>query len=121
MIGGCSVILLPVFERKKREDGMTRRQREKYTVGGVELIDVRNRNEFRVLDALREVLPTMDSKIVTEAFVRDVYACALNQLPARYAQAGTIVLREPVRSKTVREAVAAAIQRTLNNPKGNRK
>jgi len=90
------------------------RRRDKYLVAGVDLSDVRNRNETRVAEAMRLVLEECGNlKLDTEA-LQDVYACALNQLSARYVQSGTIILRDPVEPQEIREAVEGALQQVMN-------
>lgn len=88
----------------------------KYTVGGVNLSAIRNRNEIRVVKALREVLKHCETPLPPQT-VMDIYASALNELPARYTQTGTIVLGDPVREETIAIAVKNAIDRVLAHPK----
>ncbi len=52
--------------------------------------------------------------------IRDIYAYALNQLEPRYAQRGTIILRDPVRKEKVAAVVDEAITLVINNPKSGR-
>ncbi|MDR2124765.1 MAG: late competence development ComFB family protein [Desulfovibrio sp.] len=92
-------------------------KRENYIFAGTDLYTVRNRNELRVLKSMaanREIQACSDPD---GNRIRDIYAMALNLLPPRYTQSGTIVLREPVRKNVVDEAVREAVQRILNNPK----
>lgn len=88
-----------------------------YTVAGIDLTGVRNRNETRVAECMRQVLEELGDPALTPKAVQDAFAFALNQLPARYAQYGTIVLREPVRKEDVRAAVEESLRRVLDNPK----
>ena len=92
-------------------------QHGKYVVDGVDMFMVRNRNEFRVAECMREALETMKDTYFSEKTLQDVYAYSLNQLPARYTQSGTIVLRDPVRKETVRKIVREAFDLIINNPK----
>jgi hypothetical protein len=48
--------------------------------------------------------------------IQDMYALALNKLPARYIQEGTIVLNEPVTDTEVELAVKRAIQTVREKP-----
>ena len=90
---------------------------DRYQVGGVDFFEVRNRNEARVVEKLREALTELGNPELPEKVLRDAYALALNQLPARYTQSGTIVLREPIRESHLREAVAKALSQVLAYPK----
>lgn len=90
---------------------------ERYHLGGLDFFNVRNRNETRVLEKLREALAELGNPELPEKVLRDAYALALNQLPSRYAQSGTIVLREPIRESHLREAVAKALSQVLAYPK----
>ncbi len=90
---------------------------EKYMVDGVDMSELRNRNEVRVAECMREELATMIDSAFSEKDLQDVYAYSLNQLPARYAQRGTIVLRDPVNKDDVRTVVSEAFEHILRNPK----
>ncbi len=79
--------------------------------------DIRNRNESRVRAAIGEALADMGHANMPEEMVRDIFAYALNQLPARYAQPGTIVLRDPVRKEHIRDVVTKAVLHIMQNPK----
>ena len=54
---------------------------------------------------------------LTEKDYQDIYALALNRLPARYCQKGTIVVGEPVREADVEEAVRDAFDTVIRRPK----
>ncbi len=90
---------------------------DRYQVGRVDFFEVRNRNEARVVEKLREALAELGNPELPEKVLRDAYALALNQLPARYTQSGTIVLREPIRESHLREAVGKALSQVLAYPK----
>ena len=90
---------------------------DKYVVDGVDMSSLRNRNESRVADCMREELATMIDNAFTEKDLLDVYALSLNMLPARYTQKGTIVLREPVSKDSVRAIVRNAFEQVLQHPK----
>ncbi len=91
--------------------------KETYTVAGADLTGVRNRNETRVAECMREVLGDLGDPALEPKAVQDAFAFALNKLPARYIQSGTIVLRDPVRKEEIRSAVEDALRRVLDNPK----
>jgi len=92
--------------------------RDKYVVFGVDLYDVRNRNEQRIAKSMIEAITKerLENKL-NSSDIRDIYAYALNQLEARYAQSGTIILRDPVRKEKIDKAVAEAITLVMNHPK----
>ncbi|MFW5931406.1 MAG: late competence development ComFB family protein, partial [Desulfosalsimonas sp.] len=48
--------------------------------------------------------------------IQDIYALALNMLPARYTQQFSIVLKDPVTDQEVSEALHKAVQRVRDNP-----
>ncbi len=91
--------------------------KQSYEIDKVDLSGIRNRNEQRVIKALRKVLEDMPNYTPDEKDIRDIYALTLNALPARYAQSGTIVLRDPVREEQIATVVSAAIVRIMENPK----
>ena len=90
----------------------------------LELIDfsgVRNRNEKMVLNALESFLTTERGnsyrELLSQKDFRDIFALALNKLPARYAQPGTIILGNPVREDDALQSVLDAFDTVLSNPK----
>ena len=89
----------------------------RYMLGNIDLFAVRNRNEVRVIEKMREALAELGNPELPVKALLDAYALALNLLPARYAQSGTIVLRDPIRENHLREAVAKAISQVLVYPK----
>lgn len=89
----------------------------RYIIAGIDVSDIRNRNEIRIVEKMREVLEQMGNPSMEPQVLRDAYALALNLLPARYKQSGTIVLREPIRESHLREAAARAIKQVLAKPK----
>lgn len=83
---------------------------------GVDLSSIRNRNEHRVAAVLNSALG--DAHCHPDPLdIQDMYALALNLLPARYIQKGTIVLREKVTGKDIEEAVRQAIEAVSQQPK----
>ncbi len=86
-------------------------------IRGVDLARIRNKNEVRVARLFEKVmvedsLPAMDS-----LDIQDAYALALNLLPSRYRQAGTIVLSEPVKDSHIESAIRRAIRTVQDRPK----
>jgi hypothetical protein len=49
--------------------------------------------------------------------MQDIYALALNQLPARYAQQGTIIIGNSVRKSDAVQAVMEAFETVRRRPK----
>ncbi len=83
---------------------------EKYSIRGTKLFWVRNRNELRVIQEMERVLgehPDFKPAILD---LEDIYALALNKLPARYTQRGSIVLQEPVRDEEIADAIRDAVE-----------
>ena len=91
--------------------------RDKYTVAGFNLYHIRNRNEQRVIRCLLDEIKHLGLTDISQNMVEDSYALALNNLPARYTQQGSIVLRDPVKKAVIKDAVAASLKHVLNNPK----
>ena len=89
----------------------------KFVIAGVDVSDVRNRNEARVAEKMQLALNSMGNPEMSPQALRDAYALALNLLPARYKQSGTIVLREPIRESHLEEATMRALKQVLNHPK----
>jgi hypothetical protein len=69
---------------------------KKYEVGGVPLENIRNRNELRVIKLMPQVLAEHLDYRPSYLDIQDIYALALNNLPPRYRQHGSIVIRDPV-------------------------
>ena len=91
--------------------------RDKYKMGDVDFFNIRNRNEGRVIQALRELLQKRGSPLISEKDLQDIYALALNVLPPRYTQRGTIVLRDPVTKHEIYLAVEDAYDQVVDRPK----
>jgi hypothetical protein len=81
-----------------------------YTISGVDVSDIRNRNEVRIVEKVKEALEQMGGPELSPQTLRDIYAFVLNLLPARYKQRGSIILCEPFRESHLREAVSRAIK-----------
>ena len=87
-----------------------------YTFGKVSLYKIRNRNEVRVIKLLGEVLREYPDYSPEPLDIEDIYALALNKLPAHYVQAGSIVLQDPIDDTTIRDALRHAIQSVRQRP-----
>jgi hypothetical protein len=90
----------------------------RYQVNGVDLSRIRNRNERRVLSQMQALLPEYSDFEPDILAIQDIYALALNLLPARYTQQFSIVLKDPVDEEAVQDAVRQAIERVRANPTG---
>lgn len=90
---------------------------EQYTIAGIDFLTVRNRMEQRVLKAIESILAEPPGYRPEEDDLQDIYALALNSLPARYAQSGSIILRDPVKDETVMLAVREAFAKVIQHPK----
>ncbi len=96
-----------------------RKQRDAdYMLNGVDLSRVRNRNETRVIECMKEVLEEYPGFSPGMIDIQDIYALALNLLPARYTQEFSIVLREHVDRERIKQAVRQAVERVRDNPTG---
>ena len=78
---------------------------------------VHNRNESRVLKELKKLYAELPSAARDPKAIQDVYALALNSLPARYTQPGSIVLRDPVRIEHIQAAIREAANTVVGQPK----
>lgn len=92
------------------------RQLEKYTLRGHSLFGIRNKNEVRVIAQMERILQEDPGFNPEPLDFEDIFALALNKLPARYVQHGSIVLGEPVRDVDVADAVRYAISVVRDNP-----
>ncbi len=91
---------------------------QNYQLQGVNLYSVRNRNEVRVIEEMNSIISQENGEVAySEEELYDIYAYALNRLPARYAQLGTIVLRDPVKKEMIRAVVEEAFKVIRSNPK----
>lgn len=81
----------------------------------VDLGSIKNKNEKRVVLAMERILEEMHWN--PEALdIQDIYALALNNLPPRYVQDGTIVFNEPVRSVDIERVVREAVNKVKSSP-----
>jgi hypothetical protein len=96
-------------------------RQKSYQFAGMDLSSIRNRNERRVIAFLPEIFkeyPDFEQSIIN---VQDVYALALNQLPARYTQSFSIVLDDHVDEGRIKDAIRYAIKKVRDNPTGPEK
>ena len=88
-----------------------------YQINGYSLEHVRNRNEPRVVEILREELPGAPKFCGCRICVEDAYAAALNAMTPQYAQVGSIILRKQPTQDEMRQLVIGAIERVRSHPK----
>ncbi len=85
-------------------------------VHGADVTGVHNRNEKRVAARLEAILAASSDYRPQDLDVQDIFALALNLLPSRYAQRGSIVLNEPVSDDEIDAAIRAALARVRERP-----
>lgn len=82
----------------------------------VDLSRINNRNEIRVIQAMDSIMSEMKDWEPEALDIQDIYALALNRLPPRYVQEGTIVFNEPVRKEEVEKVVREAVRVVKESP-----
>lgn len=90
--------------------------KEKYRMGKISLYKIRNRNELRVIKLIPEILKRYKKFKPDIIDIQDIYALTLNNLPARYAQDGVIVLKEKVNNAEIQDAIREAIKIVRERP-----
>ncbi|MBF0238144.1 MAG: late competence development ComFB family protein [SAR324 cluster bacterium] len=90
---------------------------DKYKYRGISLYKIRNRNELRVINLLPKILDEFDGYDPDTLDIEDIYALVLNKVPPRYAQIGSIVLREELSDGKIEEAIRDAVRTVMGNPK----
>lgn len=85
-------------------------------VNGVNLTKIRNKNEVRVARLLEKMLAAEGDSVSDPLDIQDIYALALNILPSRYRQVGTIVLSEPVKDTHIESAIRRAMRTVQERP-----
>ncbi len=88
----------------------------RYIFGNTSLYRIRNRNELRVIKNLPNILQEHPGYKLDTLDIQDIYALALNKLPAHYVQEGSIILHEPVDDTMIRDAIREAFQIVIQNP-----
>ena len=91
--------------------------RDKYKMGDLDFFNIRNRNEGRVIRTLTAYLQKKGNTLLSDKDLQDIYALALNALPPRYTQRGTIVLIDPVTKAAIYAAVEDAYDMVVERPK----
>ena len=87
-----------------------------YEANGVPLGSIRNRNEERVVKLMPAVLAEFLDYKPSYLDIQDIYALTLNNLPPRYKQGGSIIIREPVSDEEIRRELRQAIGRVEMAP-----
>lgn len=87
----------------------------------VDLSRIYNKNEKRVVLVLEKYLSENDDWEPEGLDIQDIYALALNSLPPRYVQDGTIVFNEPVKRTDIEKAVKDAVEKVRTSPTLNKK
>jgi len=90
-----------------------------YQINDFSLEQIRNRNELRVVEFLRQELPKQEGFCGCRICLEDTYAAAMNSLAPQYAQVGSIILRKNPQEDEVRNSVIKAIKRVHGHPKHN--
>ena len=97
---------------------MVKKDGDNYVVTAHNLVHVRNRNELRVIQAMRAALPQQVDFCGCSLCIEDVYALTLNRIPAHYIQTGAIVLHPPdVGPDQIEAHVRSAIDQVRAQPK----
>ncbi len=89
-----------------------------YEVNGVPLGSIRNRNEERVIKLLPKALGEFLDYKPSYLDIQDIYALTLNNLPPRYKQSGSIIIREPVSDDEILRELRLAINKVEMAPTG---
>ena len=85
-------------------------------LSNIDLSRIRNRNEKRVVQAMDRVFAAIEDWEPEALDIQDIYALALNALPPRYVQEGTIVFNESVRNAEIEQAVRKAVDKVRRKP-----
>jgi len=85
-------------------------------VNGVPLGSIRNRNEERVIKLMPKVLGEFLDYKPSYLDIQDIYALTLNNLPPRYKQNGSIIIREPLGDEEIMRELRLAINKVEMAP-----
>ena len=86
-------------------------------VFGVTLENVRNRNEVKVIQYMKQLIPQFPEFDYCSLCIQDVYALSLNQLSPLYTQAGTIMLKKDLKEEDYKDVVETAIEKVTKKAK----
>jgi hypothetical protein len=85
-------------------------------VNGVPLGSIRNRNEERVIKLMPKILGEFLDYKPSYLDIQDIYALTLNNLPPRYKQNGSIIIREPLSDEEIARELRLAINKVEMSP-----
>ena len=91
-------------------------KKDKYVSFGVNLSNVRNAWETRLIKCMDDVLPDFTDFDYCAICIQDVYALAMNQLVPKYVQQGTVLLKKEYSDQDFRDVIEAAVEKVLNHP-----
>ncbi|MUM77958.1 competence protein ComFB [Pseudodesulfovibrio sp. F-1] len=90
---------------------------QELNVSGFDLSRIRNRNEKRVAKLMPEILDQYYEDYAFEQLdIEDIYALALNLLPARYVQRGSIIISDRISDFVIKSKIREATERVLKHP-----
>jgi hypothetical protein len=90
---------------------------EKYMLGDISFFNIRNKNELRIINRMPAILAEFTDFVPDPLQLEDIYALALNMLPARYTQQHSFVIRESVSPEMVDHAIREAALKVRSSPK----
>lgn len=91
-------------------------KQQKYESFNVDLSDVRNAWEVKVIKCMNELLPEFPEFDFCTICIQDVYALSMNQISPKYVQRGTVLLRKEYTEADLKDIVESSIERVLKNP-----
>ena len=91
-------------------------KKEKYKIGSLSVLNIRNRNETRVAKLISEILVEFPQYQPEDIDLQDIYALTLNKLRPRYTQECSLVLNEPVTDDMIKLKLRQAVKRVKKNP-----
>jgi hypothetical protein len=107
----------PRLKKPQAAEGRVTMLEKTMKINGVDVSKIVNRNERRVAELIPQIIEEYYEDYIFETLdIQDVYALALNLLPAAYAQAGSIVLSDRISDYELRTQIRNAVERVLDNP-----
>ena len=96
--------------------GMEKMNEKKYMIGKVSLINIRNKNEVKVVETMKRILPDYPKFDNCMLCIQDVYALSLNKIMPKYIQDGTVIFRKADDETLIDNAVRSAINMVAEKP-----
>lgn len=93
------------------------RSEKKFMVLGHCMDHMKNKNEELVKKAMEETLPGMESLCLCAMCTEDIFALALNSIPAGYQHSMSIALFKKTAFEEIRKAVLEAAGKVKGKPK----